>query len=93
MGANKSCSTGNNNSQGIKPPGQVFFQRRNELDPTTRIPYSLLDAIPASWHVYGPWRLRPLLFVRIFTARILIHQTIWGYNGNKTCSAFTGKSM
>src|SRR5215831_7722164 len=33
MGANKSCSTGNNDSQEIKPPGQVFFQRRNELDP------------------------------------------------------------
>jgi len=64
MGAYESCSTGNNDSQEIKPPGQAFFQRRNELDPTIRIPYSLLDAaIPASWHVYGPRPLRPLLYV------------------------------
>src|SRR6266851_2549609 len=42
---------------------------------------------------HGTSALRPLLYVRIFAARILTHQTIWGYNGNKTCSAFTGKSM
>lgn len=74
MGAYKSCSTGNNDSQGIKPPGQVFFTKMGELNPAIRIPYSLLDTILASRRVYGPRPLRPLLYVRVFAARILTHQ-------------------